>query len=130
MKLLLSNICFTLLDFSKAVLMMGFNSVHAYCFPCTFFSLFRFSTICAMGLNRRIRKANTDVNNQELTISLHSFSDLSHVSPVVFLYLLKECYIHGTIISLFARFWEVLHISFHARTVLYVLLSLSHELVE
>lgn len=29
------------------------------------------------------------------TLCLHAFSDLTYVSPVVFLYLLKECYIHG-----------------------------------
>lgn len=29
------------------------------------------------------------------TVCLHSFSDLTYVSPVVFLYLLKECYKHG-----------------------------------
>ncbi|CAF1728192.1 unnamed protein product [Brassica napus] len=30
------------------------------------------------------------------TLCLHAFSDLTHVSPLVFLYLLKECYIHGS----------------------------------
>ncbi|KAJ3676083.1 hypothetical protein LUZ60_003495 [Juncus effusus] len=29
-------------------------------------------------------------------ICVHSFSDLSHVSPAAFMYLLKECYIYGT----------------------------------
>ncbi|ESQ29728.1 hypothetical protein EUTSA_v10023373mg [Eutrema salsugineum] len=29
-------------------------------------------------------------------LCLHAFSDLTHVSPVVFLYLLKQCYIHGS----------------------------------
>lgn len=28
-------------------------------------------------------------------ICLHSFADLSHVSPAAFMYLLKECYIYG-----------------------------------
>jgi hypothetical protein len=31
-------------------------------------------------------------------ICLHSFADLSHVSPAAFMYLLRECYIHGIII--------------------------------
>ncbi|KAG7588523.1 Ribonuclease H-like superfamily [Arabidopsis suecica] len=31
------------------------------------------------------------------TVCLHSFSDLTYVSPVVFLYLLKECYKHGSL---------------------------------
>ncbi|KAF8098282.1 hypothetical protein N665_0269s0008 [Sinapis alba] len=30
------------------------------------------------------------------TLCLHAFSDLTHVSPLVFLYLLKECYLHGS----------------------------------
>ncbi|KAG5383209.1 hypothetical protein IGI04_034679 [Brassica rapa subsp. trilocularis] len=30
------------------------------------------------------------------TLCLHAFSDLTHVSPLVFLYLLKQCYIHGS----------------------------------
>ncbi|CAN8241377.1 unnamed protein product [Cochlearia groenlandica] len=34
---------------------------------------------------------------EEATLCLHAFSDLTHVSPLVFLYLLKECYIHGRI---------------------------------
>ena len=37
--------------------------------------------------------ANQD--EQPWALSLHSFSDLSCVSPVVFLYLLKESYIYG-----------------------------------
>ncbi|KAL9234948.1 hypothetical protein vseg_009758 [Gypsophila vaccaria] len=32
---------------------------------------------------------------QSRALSLHTFSDLSSVSPVVFLFLLKECYVHG-----------------------------------
>ncbi|KAK9673293.1 hypothetical protein RND81_12G158300 [Saponaria officinalis] len=32
---------------------------------------------------------------QSWTLSLHTFSDLSSVSPVVFLFLLKECYVYG-----------------------------------
>ncbi|KAJ6305986.1 hypothetical protein OIU78_021334 [Salix suchowensis] len=34
--------------------------------------------------------------DRKLTISAHTFSDLTYTSPVVFLYLLKECYAHGT----------------------------------
>ncbi|KAJ4823143.1 hypothetical protein Tsubulata_039133 [Turnera subulata] len=33
--------------------------------------------------------------NQRRDISVHSFADLTRMSPVVFLYLLKECYVHG-----------------------------------
>lgn len=67
-----------------------------YCNTFSFF-LFRVSTICAMCLDISIQEANSDITHQEWTISIHSFSDLTHVSPVVFLYLLKECYIRGTI---------------------------------
>ncbi|KAL5709906.1 hypothetical protein ACHQM5_020535 [Ranunculus cassubicifolius] len=35
-------------------------------------------------------------NDEECSITLHTFSDMSHVSPAVFLYLLKECYVRGT----------------------------------
>ncbi|KAK8495910.1 hypothetical protein V6N13_031891 [Hibiscus sabdariffa] len=31
------------------------------------------------------------------TICLHAFTDLTNVAPVVFLYLLKECYVHGNL---------------------------------
>ncbi|XVF31445.1 hypothetical protein REPUB_Repub16aG0146700 [Reevesia pubescens] len=31
------------------------------------------------------------------TICVHAFTDLTYVSPVVFLYLLKECYVHGNL---------------------------------
>ncbi|KAG8363874.1 hypothetical protein BUALT_Bualt19G0067900 [Buddleja alternifolia] len=34
--------------------------------------------------------------NTQTSISKHAFFDLSHVSPLVFLYLLRSCYIHGT----------------------------------
>ncbi|KAF6165592.1 hypothetical protein GIB67_021862 [Kingdonia uniflora] len=35
-------------------------------------------------------------NEERLTICLHAFSDLSRISPVIFVYLLKECYLRGT----------------------------------
>ncbi|KAJ4775898.1 hypothetical protein LUZ62_060155 [Rhynchospora pubera] len=34
--------------------------------------------------------------NQSMSICLHSFADLSHVSPPAFIYLLRECYLYGT----------------------------------
>ncbi|GLT47671.1 hypothetical protein SLA2020_213470 [Shorea laevis] len=51
-----------------------------------------------MGLEENIvrRPDRRNETGQEKTICLHAFSDLAHVSPVVFLYLLKECYFHGT----------------------------------
>ncbi|GLT37960.1 hypothetical protein SLA2020_122390 [Shorea laevis] len=52
----------------------------------------------SMGFEENIVKLPDGTNKtcQEKTISVHAFSDLTHVSPVVFLYLLKECYAHGT----------------------------------
>ena len=38
-----------------------------------------------------------DKTDQTGTICVHAFSDLTYISPVVFLYLLKECYTHGMI---------------------------------
>lgn len=35
--------------------------------------------------------------DRDWTLCLHSFSDLTHVSPVVFVYLLKESYFYGMI---------------------------------
>ncbi|KAL5783824.1 hypothetical protein ACOSP7_008853 [Xanthoceras sorbifolium] len=51
-----------------------------------------------MGLEERDAElhANGDKPDQAWTVSVHAFSDLTYISPVVFLYLLKECYIHGT----------------------------------
>ncbi|XP_059440089.1 uncharacterized protein LOC132172583 isoform X3 [Corylus avellana] len=51
-----------------------------------------------MGLEERVADLHNkkDKTDQTGTICVHAFSDLSYISPVVFLYLLKECYIHGT----------------------------------
>ncbi|XAR52678.1 DNA helicase [Bertholletia excelsa] len=50
-----------------------------------------------MGLDSRSAELqNEDRICQPKAICLHAFSDLSSVSPVVFLYLLKECYCYGT----------------------------------
>ncbi|GAB4835758.1 hypothetical protein Ancab_000667 [Ancistrocladus abbreviatus] len=50
-----------------------------------------------MGFEERVPDLCIEKDNTEprLTLSLHAFSDLSRVSPVVFVYLLKECYICG-----------------------------------
>lgn len=39
---------------------------------------------------------NRNPIQQPRNIAVHAFNDLTHVSPIVFLYLLKECYIRGT----------------------------------
>ncbi|TKW27820.1 hypothetical protein SEVIR_3G282600v4 [Setaria viridis] len=38
----------------------------------------------------------TNQHNDERSICLHAFSDLSHVPPATFIYLLKDCYAYGT----------------------------------
>lgn len=52
-----------------------------------------------MGLEERFEELHIveDKNRQAWTVRLHAFSDLSHVSPVVFVYLLKEYYFAGTL---------------------------------
>ncbi|GAV66365.1 DNA_pol_A_exo1 domain-containing protein [Cephalotus follicularis] len=52
-----------------------------------------------MGLEKKVAEVHSNHNEtcQAGTISVHSFSDLTYTSPVVFLYLLKECYVHGTL---------------------------------
>ncbi|GMH11339.1 hypothetical protein Nepgr_013180 [Nepenthes gracilis] len=54
--------------------------------------------ISSMGFEERVAELPIDKDKAEphLTLSLHAFSDLSRISPVVFLYLLKECYVCGT----------------------------------
>ncbi|XP_017232036.1 uncharacterized protein LOC108206299 isoform X2 [Daucus carota subsp. sativus] len=48
-----------------------------------------------MALDGNIQEHNSDAAHQLLTMCTHSYFDLTHVSPVVFLYLLKECYVRG-----------------------------------
>lgn len=48
-----------------------------------------------MALDGSIQEHNSDATDQLLTMCTHSYFDLTHVSPVVFLYLLKECYVRG-----------------------------------
>ncbi|KAJ6928434.1 hypothetical protein NC652_012514 [Populus alba x Populus x berolinensis] len=51
-----------------------------------------------MGIEEGVVELHDDKGkiDKKLTISVHTFSDLTYTSPVVFLYLLKECYAHGT----------------------------------
>uniref|UniRef100_A0A7N0U816 3'-5' exonuclease domain-containing protein n=1 Tax=Kalanchoe fedtschenkoi TaxID=63787 RepID=A0A7N0U816_KALFE len=52
----------------------------------------------AMSLDERDLKLCKDADKarEEWTITIHSFADLSHTPPIIFLYLLKECYLCGT----------------------------------
>ncbi|KAL2325579.1 hypothetical protein Fmac_024637 [Flemingia macrophylla] len=51
-----------------------------------------------MGLEETVEVTSNDKDNasQMWTLCTHAFHDLTHVSPVVFMFLLKECYYHGT----------------------------------
>lgn len=50
-----------------------------------------------MGVDEKTLELSSDgMTHEEWSISRHVYSDLTKVSPVVFLYLLKECYIYGT----------------------------------
>lgn len=50
-----------------------------------------------MGLEEEVlREQHSEMETcRAWTLSVHAFSDLTYISPVVFIYLLKECYIHG-----------------------------------
>ncbi|XP_019428957.1 PREDICTED: uncharacterized protein LOC109336675 isoform X1 [Lupinus angustifolius] len=51
-----------------------------------------------MGLEENMTKIENkkDKDCQARTLCTHAYYDLAHVSPVVFLHLLKECYFYGT----------------------------------
>ncbi|KMZ63303.1 hypothetical protein ZOSMA_419G00040 [Zostera marina] len=53
---------------------------------------------CAMrsGQGSNMNSKSKDDIYQSRVICLHAFSDLTHVSPAMFVYLLRECYICGT----------------------------------
>ncbi|XP_077240823.1 polynucleotidyl transferase, ribonuclease H-like superfamily protein isoform X2 [Tasmannia lanceolata] len=54
----------------------------------------------SMGLEEQIGGEDDKIEEEihhSRSICLHSFADLSHISPAVFVYLLKECYLHGTL---------------------------------
>lgn len=45
--------------------------------------------------NIKKEKGNGDYLHENRAICLHAFSDLSHICPATFVYLLKECYVCG-----------------------------------
>lgn len=51
--------------------------------------------VMAMGAGRDSSNDGNE-NNKISAICLHAFSDLSHLSPAGFVFLLKECYLYGT----------------------------------
>ncbi|XP_022719509.1 uncharacterized protein LOC111277364 isoform X2 [Durio zibethinus] len=52
-----------------------------------------------MGFKEKTIKLGVkeDKGCETKTICVHAFTDLTYVAPVVFLYLLKECYVHGNL---------------------------------
>lgn len=64
----------------------------------------------AMALDGSIQEHDGDTTHQLLTMCTHSYFDLTHVSPVMFLYLLKECYVRG-MIFFYNPFWSLSAIS-------------------
>ncbi|XP_022159873.1 uncharacterized protein LOC111026160 [Momordica charantia] len=52
-----------------------------------------------MGFDQSVAEPLDPIDQTHLAwnITVHSLSDLSYISPVVFLYLLKECYVRGTL---------------------------------
>ncbi|XP_009612152.1 uncharacterized protein [Nicotiana tomentosiformis] len=65
--------------------------------PSPGFFYFWFLQLSTMGLNEKpLHLHSRNKVQHPLAVSRHAFGDLSNVSPVVFLYLLKECYVYGT----------------------------------
>lgn len=52
-----------------------------------------------MGFEEKAIKLQVKVEKacETKRICLHAFTDLTYVAPIVFLYLLKECYVHGNL---------------------------------
>lgn len=62
-----------------------------------------------MGVDgKTLMLSSGGITHQEWPVSLHAYSDLTNVSPVVFLYLLKECYVYGTCKAT-AKFFALQH---------------------
>lgn len=51
-----------------------------------------------MGLKDHALELHEDKSDQAWTLSLHTYSNLTYTSPVVFLFLLKECYAAGILL--------------------------------
>ncbi|XP_060167258.1 uncharacterized protein LOC132598420 isoform X1 [Lycium barbarum] len=65
--------------------------------PSPGFFYFWFLQLSTMGVNEKLLHLhNQNKARHSLAVSRRALCDLSNVSPVVFLYLLKECYVYGT----------------------------------
>lgn len=63
------------------------------------FFYFWFLQLSNMGVNEKLLHLhNQNKVRHPLAVSRHALCDLSNVSPVVFLYLLKECYVYGKVL--------------------------------
>lgn len=53
-----------------------------------------------MGVEGNLAEVDNkeDSDCQRWTLCKHTFYDLAHVSPVVFMFMLKECYYYGMIL--------------------------------
>ncbi|CAN4110989.1 unnamed protein product [Withania somnifera] len=66
-------------------------------YPSPDFFYFWFLQLSTMGVDEKLLHLHNQIKVQHpLAVSRHALCDLSSVSPVVFLYLLKECYVYGT----------------------------------
>lgn len=65
-----------------------------------------------MGLEKEVVKHKQEACHG-WTLAVHAFSDLTNVSPVVFLYLMKACYASGA--SLFQSFMFLLILLFSVK---------------
>ena len=67
-----------------------------------FGSPFQYHWLCLSGMGFEETVLKLQVKEEKAcemkTICMHAFTDLTYVSPVVFLYLLKECYVHGKVL--------------------------------
>ncbi|KAJ0700273.1 putative DNA helicase [Helianthus annuus] len=62
-----------------------------------------------MGVEEKTLKlSGGSMSHEEWSMSRHAYSDLTNVSPLVFLYLLKECYVYGTCKAT-AKFFALQH---------------------
>lgn len=53
---------------------------------------------CGFDEASKVTEFEGPFGESQCSICLHSFADLSHVSPAAFMYLLKECYIYGMVL--------------------------------
>ena len=99
-----------LIEFVHSVYISYFygKRLHSWCLiPDLCAVLFRLTVLWwSMGCFEEVTQEGpgTNQHNDERSICLHAFSDLSHVPPATFICLLKDCYVYG-------RLTNKLHVS-------------------